>query len=158
MDYNELEIERKEKIQYLNAILNSYRSTERKSKKLLVGIIAFCGVAIYFLFSDLFGGTWGYILTIAILAVGVYCVAKLGISFKNAPVSDGKLAYQACVTMEILIAIEKGTYRQYGVDILCTGQGKHLDLYKQFIQLYHDLASKDLEKLASIEVQLKDMQ
>jgi len=50
----------------------------------------------------LFGGIWGYILTVAILGIGVYCISALGDSFKNVFVSDGKLAYQACVTMEIL--------------------------------------------------------
>ena len=157
MDYNELEKERAENIRYLDAILTSYRSTKKKSKRLLAGIIVFSIVAIYFLFFDLLGGIWGYILTVAVISVGAYCADKLGISFKNAPASDGKLAYQACIKMETLIAIEKEEYRQYGVHILCTGQGKHLDLYKQFIQLYPEFASKDLEKLASIEVQLKDM-
>lgn len=33
MDAYELEIEKKERIAYLNAILNTYQSAERKSKK-----------------------------------------------------------------------------------------------------------------------------
>ena len=59
--------------------------------------------------------------------------------------------------MEILIAIKKGTYREYGAQILTTGIGKHHDLYKKFIQMYPEFKCRDLEKMSKINVELKDM-
>ena len=157
MDTTELELERKANIEHLNSILNSYRSVERKSKKILDVIVAVCAIAVYFLFSDLLGGIWGYVLTIAFFGIGVYCVNILGISFKNASISDGKLAYQACVTMERLIEIKKGTYRRYETYIICTDSGTHIDLYRRFAQFYPEYACKDLEKLSKIRVENKDI-
>lgn len=109
------------------------------------------------MFFDLFGGIWGYAFTIAIIAIGMLCVEKLDISFKSDSVSDGKLAYHACVTMELLIEIKMGTYRQYGAHILSTDTGKHLDLYNRFVQFYPEYRNKYLEKLAKIEVKHDDM-
>lgn len=157
MDASELEMERKANIEYLNSILAAYRSAERKSKKLLGAIVIVGIIAVYFLFFDLLGGIWGYIVTIAIIGAGAYCVNTLGISFKNGSVSDGKLAYQACVAMEILIEIKNGTYRQYGAHIISTGTGRHLDLYNRFIQLYPEYACNELRRLAKIQVERKDM-
>jgi hypothetical protein len=157
MNHEELEIERAANLEYLNSILSAYRSAERKSKKTLGIIFAMCVIAVYFLFFDLLGGIWGYIATIAILAVGAYCFSKVGISFQNNTVSDGKLAHQACVTMEKLIAIKKGTFRQYGAHIITTGSGKHHDLYMQFIQFYPECASIELERLSKVEVDKGDI-
>ena len=157
MNHEELEMERTANLEYLNSILNAFRSAERRSKKILGIIVVVCIIAVYFLFFDLLGGIWGYIVTIALIAAGAYCLDKSGVSFTNDTVSDGKLAYQACVTMEKLIAIEKGTFRQYGTHIITTGSGRHHDLYKQFIQFYPECASVDLEKLSKIEVNPNDI-
>ena len=156
MDANKIELERNEYIEYLDSILNAYRSTERKSKKILGFIIVVCVIAAYFMLSDLLGGTWGYILTLAIVLTGAYCVDTLGL-FRNNPASDGKLAYQACITMETLIAIKSETYRPDVARILYTGSGTHLDLYNRFIQLYPECASRDLKKLARIHVKREDI-
>lgn len=157
MDTNELELERKANVEYLDSILSAYRSTERRSKKILGIIVIICVVAVYFLFFDLLGGIWGYIVTIAIIGAAAYCVSTLGISFKNGSVSDGKLAYQACVAMEVLIEIKNGTYRQHGVHIVSVGSGGHFDLYKRFIQFYPEYTNRDLEKLAKTKVERNDM-
>ena len=85
MDLNALEIVKKENIETLNQILLVYRGAERKSKFILEIIFAICIFAIYFLLFDLLGGLWGFVLTIAIIAIGVLCVEKLGITFNNAP-------------------------------------------------------------------------
>ena len=156
MDTNEIILEQEERINYLNTILSTYRGSERKSKKVLSAIVVVVAVAIYFLLFDLLGGIWGYIVTVAILGIGVYCADKAGLSF-NFTATDGKLAYQACVTMEVLVKIKEGTYRTDIANILTTGTGKHIDLYKKFIRLYPEYASKELEKLAKTEVELKDM-
>ena len=156
MDVNEIKLEQEERINYLNAILCTYRGSKRKSRQVLsvVGVIA--AIAIYFLFFDLIGGIWGYIATVAIIGIGVYCAGKAGLSF-NGSASEGKLAYQASATMEVLVKIKEGTYRTDIANILITGTGKHIDLYKKFIQLYPEFASKELEILAKTEVGLKDM-
>ena len=57
MNAQDLELERKANIEYLNTILDTYCSIERKSKKVLTLIIFISVVAIYFTFSYLLGGT-----------------------------------------------------------------------------------------------------
>ena len=157
MNAQDLELERKANIEYLNTILDTYCSIERKSKKVLTLIIFISVVAIYFTFSHLLGGTWGYICTIVILMIGIYCLYTLRVASKNLPVSDGKLAYQACITMEHLIEIKKGTYCKHGVHIINTSIGKHLDLYNRFIQYYPEYASNALKRLASVAIEQKDI-
>lgn len=158
MEQFELEIEEKNNKEYLVSILDTFGGSQRKSKKILGVIVIICAIALFFMFSELFDGVWGYILTIAILGAGVYCLDSSGILSKISSVSEGKLAYQACVTMEILIAIKNGTYRQYGSHIITTGVGKHIDLYKRFIQVYPEYAErKELEKLSKIKVELTDI-
>ena len=157
MDSYKLELAKNEHIKMLNQILTAYRSTERKSKQILGFVVVVCAVALYFVLFDLLGVFWGLILTIAIVGVGFMCVVNLGITLKNAPPSDGKLAYQACVAMYTLIEIKKGTYRTDIANIICVSDGTHLDLYQKFIQLYPSFASKDLKKLATLDVQQKDI-
>ena len=157
MTKHELELEREVNIEYLNDILKAWRSPDRRLRKLFVFIVIVAVIAVYFTVSDWFGMTWGYIATIAVLFATFMCADQLGLSFKTEIWPDGKFAYQACVTMEILIAIKKGTYREYGVHILTTGTGKHHDLYKKFIQMYPEYNCRDLEKMSKINVELKDM-
>ena len=157
MESNALEIVKKENIETLNQILEAYRGAERKSKIILEIILVICAAALYFVLFDLLGGLWGFVVTIAVIAIGVWCVEKLGITFNNAPVSDAKLAYQASVAMWILIEIEKGTYRTDIANVIGVSSGNHVALYKKFIQLYPEFASKSLEKLAKIETTYKDM-
>ena len=57
--------------------------------------------------------------------------------------------------MDALIKIKKGTYCQY-CNIIQGCEGKHLITYKEFSQLYPDLACKDLEKLSKIAVTRED--
>ena len=156
LNKSELETEREKNIEYLDSILSAWRSADRKMKKGFVIIVIVCAIAVYFTFSYLFGDAWGYVATIAVIGAGVFFIDKLGLSFKNDTGSDGKLAYQACVTMEVLIAIKKGTYREYGAHVLTTGTGKHYDVYKQFIQLYPEYKCKALERMSKFEVELKD--
>ena len=157
MTKQELEQEREVNIEYLNDILKAWRSPDRRLRKLFVFIVIIAVIAVYFTASDWFGMTWGYIATIAVLFAAFMCADQLGLSFKTEIWPDGKFAYQACVTMEILIAIKKGTYREYGAHILTTGTGKHHDLYKKFIQMYPEYKCRDLEKMSKINVELKDM-
>ena len=157
MTKHELDLEREVNIEYLNDILKAWRSPDRRMRKLFVFVVILAVIAVYFTAYDLFGKTWGYIATIAILFVAFFCADQLGLSFKTEIWSNGKFAYQACVTMEILIAIKKGTYREYGAHILTTGIGKHHDLYKNFIQMYPEFKCRDLEKMSKINVELKDM-
>lgn len=157
MDSNALEIVKKENIETLNQILEAYRGAERKSKIILEIILVICAATLYFVLCDLLGGLWGFVLTFAVVAAGLLCVEKLGITFNNAPVSDAKLAYQASVAMWILVEIEKGTYRTDIANVIGVGSGNHIGLYKKFIQLYPEFASKSLEKLAKIETTYKDM-
>ena len=157
MTKQELDLEREVNIEYLNDILKAWRSPDRRMRKLFVFIVILTVIAVYFTVYYLFGKTWGYIATIAILFVAFFCAAQLGLSFKAEIWSNSKFAYQACVTMEILIAIKKGTYREYGAHILTTGTGKHHDLYKKFIQMYPEFKCRDLEKMSKINVELKDV-
>lgn len=157
MDMHELELIKKERLENLNQILDLYRSTSRKSKQVLEIILVLAGVALYWTLFDLLGGFWGFVLTIAIIGVGIFCVENLGLSFKNIPQSEGKLSYQACIEMEALIKIEKGIYSEYGVNIIGVGQGKHLSLYKEFVQLYPEFECKDLEKLSNKSIEQKDI-
>lgn len=157
MDIQELEITQKERITELNQFIKSYRNVERRKKKILVFIIYICIVALYFFLSDLLGGTWGYILTIAIIGAGIYCISTLGFVFKTLPVSDRKLAYQACVNMEILIKIKSGTYRTDIANVLTVGSGKHLPLYNEFVKAYPELKSNKLEKLAKVQIKQNDI-
>lgn len=157
MTAQELENVQKEQLEHLNQILDSYHNTTGKSKKILKVIIILAAIALYYFLFDLLGGLWGFVLTIAIIATGVYCVETLEISFANAPISDGKLAYKACIAMDVLIKIKKGIYTEYGINIIGVGQGNHLSLYKEFVRLYPKSASKDLEKLAKIQVDQKDV-
>ena len=152
----ELELEREINIEYLNDILKAWRSPDRRLRKLFVLIVIVAVIAVYFTASDWFGMTWGYIATIVVLFAAFFCADQLGLSFKAKIWPDGKFAYQACVTMEILIAIKKGTYREYGAHILTTGTGKHHDLYRKFIQMYPEYKCRDLEKMSKISVALKD--
>lgn len=89
--------------------------------------------------------------------MGICCAENLGLSFKNIPQSEGKLSYQACIEMEALIKIEKGTYSEYGVNIIGVGQGEHLSLYKEFVKLYPAFESKELEKLSKVLIEHKDI-
>ena len=157
MTKQELELEREVNIEYLNDILKAWRSPDRRFRKLFVLIVVVAVIAVYLIASNWFGMTWGYIATIALLFAAFFCADQLGLSFKTKIWPDGKFAYQACVTMEILIAIQKGTYREYGVHILTTGTGKHHDLYKKFIQMYPEYECRDLEKMSKINVEGKDM-
>ena len=157
MDKNELETEREANLEYLDSILRTWRSADRKMKKGFVFILIVCAIAVYFMFSYILGGVWGYIATIAVIGAGAFFADKLGLSFKKDTWSDGKLAYQACVTMEILIAIKKGTYREHGLHVLTTSTGAHYDLYKQFIELYPEYKCKELEKMSKLEVERKDI-
>ena len=156
MTKQELELEREVNIDYLNDILRAWRSPDRRLRKVFVLVVVLATIAVYFTASNLLGMTWGYIATIAVLFAAYFCADQLGLSFKTKIWPDGKLAYQACVTMEILIAIKKGTYREYGAHILTTGTGKHHDLYQKFIQMYPEYKCRDLEKLSKINVVLKD--
>ena len=157
MDLDALKILKKENIEALNQILEEYRGAERKSKMVFEIILIVCAAALYFVLFYLLGGLWGFVLTIAIIAIGILCVEKLGITFNNAPMSDTKLAYRASVAMWALVEIEKGTYRTDIANVIGVGSGSHIGLYKKFIQLYPEFASKSLEKLAKIETTYKDM-
>ena len=157
MESNDLEFVKKENIEALNQILEAYRGAERKRKIILEIIWVICAAALYFVLFDLLGGLWGFVLTIAVIAMGVLCVEKLGITFNSAPMSDAKLAYQASVAMWILIEIEKGTYRTDIANVIGVSSGNHVALYKNFIKLYPEFASKSLEKLAKIETTYKDI-
>ena len=114
-------------------------------------------IALYWFLSDFLGGVWGYILTFAIIGIGLFCIETLNISFANTPISDGKLAYRACVAMDALIQIKEGTYATSGVHIITVGQGKHLPLYERFTLLYPEFRSKHLQKLSKIETTYEDM-
>ena len=120
MTKQELELEREVNIDYLNDILKAWRSPDRRLRKVFVFVVILAAIAVYFTASDLLGMTWGYIATIAVLFAAYFCADQLGLSFKTEIWPDGKFAYQACVTMEILIAIKKGTYREYGVLMFST--------------------------------------
>lgn len=157
MTKQELELERKVNIDYLDDILRAWRSPDRRLRKVFVLIVVLATIAVYFTACDLLGMTWGYIATIVVLLTACFCADQLGLSFKTKIWSKGKFAYQACVTMEILIAIKKGTYREYGVHILTTGTGTHQQLYKEFIQMYPEYTCRDLEKMSKISVELNDM-
>ena len=157
MTMQELELEREVNINYLNDILRAWRSPDRRLRKVFIFIVVVAAIAVYFTASDLLGTTWGYIATIAVLFAAYFCADQLGLSFKTAIWPDGKFAYQACVTMEILIAIKRGTYREFGAHVLTTGTGKHHDLYKKFIQMYPEYKCRDLEKMSKINVALKDI-
>ena len=157
MTKRELELEREANIDYLDDILKAWRSPDRRLRKRIVFIVILAVIAVYFVTSDLFGVTLGYIATIAVLFAAFFCAKQLGLSFKTEIWSDGKFAYQACVTMEILIAIKKGTCRECGAHILTTGTGKHHDLYKKFVQMYPEYKCRDLERISKINVELKDM-
>lgn len=141
-------------IENLNSILRLYRRNERKKKRIFAFIMVLCAVAMYFLLFDLLGGIWGCIATIAIIGVVAFLVSKLWISFKKISVSDERHAYQACLTMAVLIEIKKGIHRNE--DILI-GPGGHYYLYRQFIEMYPEYMSKDLEKLSKIEIKLTDI-
>lgn len=157
MTKQELDLEREVNIEYLDAILKAWHSPDRKMRKIFVFILFLGAIAIYFTSSFLFGNTWGYIITIVVVIVGLFCAVQLGISFKTEIWSDGKFAYQACVTMEILIAIKEGTYREYGVHILTTGTGKHHNLYKNFIQMYPEYKCLALQRMSRINIESKDI-
>ena len=157
MTKQELELEREVNIDYLNDILRAWRSPDRRLRKVFVFIVVVAAIAVYFTASDLLGMTWGYIATIAFLFAAYFCANQLGLSFKTEIWPDGKFAYQACVTMEILIAIKNGTYREYGSHILTTGTGNHHALYKKFIQMYPEYKCRDLEKMSKINIASKDM-
>lgn len=157
METSDIKIVQNENITMLKQIIETYCGAERKSKRILEIILAVCVAALYFLLFDLFGGIWGFILTIAIIGVGVLCIEKLEITFKNAPVSDGKLAYRACVAMWVLVEIKKGKYRTDIANVIGVRSGKHLPLYNEFIQYYPEFSSRGLEKLAKIETTYKDM-
>lgn len=157
MNANELQIAQNERIKDLSQVLTAYRSIERKSKRVLVAIIVIAAIALYWILTDLLGGLWGYILTIAFLMAGISCAIKLDISFANASKSDGQLAYRACVAMDALIQIKEGTYATSGVHIITVGQGKHLPLYERFTLLYPEFRSKHLKKLSKIETTYEDM-
>ena len=104
-----------------------------------------------------FGGVWGYILLVAIIAIVVYCINIFDISFNKAPISDGKLAYRACIAMEALIDLKNGTYSECGLNFVSVGEGKHSALYNEFVSLYPELASKDLRRLANTTIDRSDM-
>ena len=157
MNASELHVAQNERIEDLNQVLMAYRGIERKSKRILVAIIVIAIIALFWILTDLLGGLWGYILTIAVLIVGIGCAVKLEISFKNAPESDGQLAYRACVAMDALIQIKEGTYTTYDTFIITVGQGTHLPLYEKFIHLYPEFKSKSLRKLSRTEVSYKDI-
>ena len=157
MTKQEFELEREANIDYLNDILKAWRSPARRLRKVFVFVVVLAAIAVYFTASDLLGMTWGYIATIAVLFAAFFYANQLGLSFKTKIWPDGKFAYQACITMEILIALKNGTYREYGAHILTTGTGKHHDLYKKFIQMYPEYKCRDLEKMSKINVELKDM-
>ena len=157
MTQQELELEREVNIKYLDDILKAWRSPDRKLRKLFVFCVFLAVIAVYFTASTLLGTTWGYVATITVLCIAVFSADQLGLSFKTKIWTNGKFAYQACVTMEILIAIYKRTYREYGSHILTTGTGKHYELYKEFIQMYPEYKCRELEKLSKISVELKDM-
>lgn len=157
METSDIKLVQDENIETLNQILNAYRGAERKNKLILELVLVVCVAALYFALFDLLGGLWGFILTIVILFIGVLCIEKLGITFKNAPESAGKLAYQACVAMWVLIEIKKGNYRTDISNVIGVSSGTHLSLYREFIQLYPTFASKELEKLSKINVDRKDM-
>ncbi len=157
MTKQELELEREANIDYLNDILRAWRSPNRRLRKVFVFVVVLAAIAVYFTACDLLGMTWGYIATIVVLFAACFCADQLGLSFKTEIWPDGKFAYQACVTMETLIAIKKDTYREHGAHILTTSTGKHHDLYKKFIQMYPEYKCRDLEKISKINVELKDM-
>ena len=158
MDSQKLEEYRDEYIEVIKAVLEEYSGANRKSLSALSGVILICGIALYILFFDLFGGFWGYILVIGLFVVVWLCCKTLGISFKNAPtVSDGQLAYHACVAMEALIKIKKGTYPLNGFNRTGVGEGRHPKLYKEFARLYPELASKNLKSLARIAITRTDI-
>lgn len=157
MGTSDIKLVQNENIEILNQIVNAYRGAERKSKRILELVLVVCVAALYFVLFDLLGGLWGFILTIVILFIGMLCIEKLGITFKNAPESDGKLAYQACVAMWVLIEIKKGNYCADISNVIGVSSGTHLNLYREFIQLYPTFASKELEKLSKIETTYRDM-
>lgn len=157
MDLQDLKLCKNERIDELNKVIEEYQSSNRKAANILVFVLFGCVSALYFLLFDLFGGILGYALLIATIIIIAYCVDALGISFKKAPIPEGKLAFRACIAMEALIKIKKGTYSEYGVNIIGVSEGTHPQLYEEFARLYPALASKELKKLARITVTHADM-
>ena len=157
MTQQELELERAANIEYLNDILKAWRSPDRRLRKLFIVIVVLAVVAVDFIVSALLGKKWGYIATIAVLSFAMFCADQLGLSFETRIWPDGKFAYQACKTMEILIAINNGTYCEHEAHILTTGTGRHHELYEKFIQMYPENQCRDLEKISNINIELKDM-
>lgn len=157
IELQEINAHRDEYIEDLNTASEAYRGVSRKSKRVLVFISFVCAAALYFAFSDWFGDTLGYIFTIAIVMIIAYCIDTLGVTVKNKTMTDGKLAYHACVAMKALIKIKNGTYSVYRYNIIGVKEGKHNELYKEFAQLYPELASKSLKSLSKITVTREDM-
>ena len=156
MDAHELEVCRKERIDNLNNVLSMYRSSQRKNKFILGIIVFICIAALYFLFTSWLGSLWGTLLTLVVLFIALGCVMNLGISFNNAPMSDGQLSCYACIAMDALIKIKKGTYDPK-FNIVHVGEGEHLNLYKEFAKLYPNLASNDLKRISKINITRKDL-
>lgn len=155
MSEQELCEAREEAFDNLDQIIQAYHSTDRKNKKLLALVCLIGAAAVYWLAFDFLGGFWGYVVTIALVGIGVYCFSQ---SFSaSASISDPKLAYTACIAMEKLIKIHEGTYCASGIHIIGISTGTHKELYRQFIRYYPNWDFKALRKLSNINIHYKDL-
>lgn len=145
---------REEKLDYLNEIIKYYNGSERKGKKVLLVFCVIAAFLAYFFLTDILGGTLGYIATIIILSIGIMCANMADINLNT---KDAQLAYNACVTMEMLIRIDNGTYHPSGINVSNVSSGKHRELYKQFVQHYPNCECKELERLSKINISYKDL-
>jgi hypothetical protein len=132
-------------IERLNRIIQQYDSEKRIMLHIIELISIAIVVGVYFIF--------GYIVCIIICLIFFFCLDRLGVTLKNAPLDKEKLAYYACDAMNALVDIKKGKYIKTGnTRIICVTRGKHEKLYFEFIKYYPGMECKELKRLASIKL------
>ena len=138
-------------LQTLNNAIEAYRlKRKNEGKSILANLMLVCGFALSALLSYVLDDVWlAWLLHVAIIGIVVCCCNRLNILNISKIIKKSNLTHEACIAMEILIRIKEKPYQFTHIQVY---RGRHVKLYKKFIQLYPELESKELKMLTHIKI------
>ena len=139
-------------IETLNNAIEAYRLKRKNSgKTILADLMLVCGLVLSFALSYILKIDYllAHIIYVMIMCAVVCCCLRLNILNISKIIKKWDLAYEACIVMEILIRIKEKPYQSTYIQVY---RGRHVKLYKKFIQLYPALESKELKMLSKIKI------
>lgn len=132
-----------ESLAELQAIVDLYDP----KKEYFIGAVALSLLAIFIIVILTVGVLWGLILC----GIGLLPILYKALTSPTHVPTEKELSEKACILMSSCISC----YKNPEMQIHCLsydGNGKNASLYKEFVDLFPQMASKKLKKLASVNL------